>query len=252
LVRFSEAAYCTLVQWPKGRPSPIVRDPACRRAMRKFGRVGVGDGDNLFRHSIYPVSFKGKSFAPEKLLRLVTEPDGSILTSVAWERYAPTAKYVHEYGCRTALRRNEKKRAGGKFKEKDRSVYCGAYHLKARTIRALVAAENLDEISSADIIHNIEEGEIAHADLRVVLKPGSDIEGTKTAIIDRLWNAGSGPLFHRCDCDRDIAQHPNHSLSTPPGGAYLDSRTSISRIWYLIRFGGCYLFWRIFCEKTIQ
>ena len=95
------------------------------------------DDDSLFRPSIFPVSFKGKRFAHEKLVKLYDQTDGSLIASLAWERYVPTIEYIHDYGCRLAFRTNVKKRAEGEFKEKSRHVYGGSYHLKADALRAL-------------------------------------------------------------------------------------------------------------------
>jgi len=216
----------------------------------------IPDGDSLFRHAIYPLVFKGKAkrFAVEKLLHLSMASDGSILASVAWERYVPTPKHVHSHGCRIALRINDKKRIDGKLTDKNRHLYCGAYQLKASAVRALVSADNLTEILSADVIHHIEEEEIAHTDVRIRLKPGVgvDIENTKTAIIDRLSNVWTGPLRHQCECDLDIDPHPSLELSTPSAGPYFDARSSFCRLWCVIRFQACYWLWRTFCRSTIQ
>lgn len=211
----------------------------------------IPDGDSLFRQSIHPISFKGRAFAWEKCLKLYEEPDGSVLASLTWERYVPTTELVHDYGCRRAFSINEKKRTHGKLKDKDRHVYCGAYQLKGRAIRALATAEALNEILSADVIHHVEEGEIAHADLRIVLKPGAglDVEGTKTAILDRLWNVCSGPLRHICDYDKDIAVHPSSGLITAPAGPYSDTRSGFLRLWYIVRFRICIWLWQNFWRK---
>ncbi len=206
----------------------------------------IPDGDSLFRQSIHPLSFKGKAFAWAKCLMLYDEPDGSLLASLTWERYLPTTEAVHDYGCRLAFRMNERKRIAGKLTDKNRNVYCGAYQMKGRAIRALVTVEGLNEVLSADVVHHVEEGEIAHADLRIVLKSGGvpDIEGTKTAILDRLWNASSGPMKHACDCDKNIAEHPSSSLITPPAGAYSDTRSHFIHFWCIIRFYICSFLWR--------
>ena len=141
---------------------------------------------------------------------------------------------------------NENDRAAGRFKEKNRKVYCGAYELKGKAVRALANSTELNEILSADVIHHVEQGEIAHTDLRIILKPGSvfNIEGTKTAIVDRLWNSCSGPLRHACDCDKGIAEHPSLSLITAPAGDYTDARPYWLRFWSIVRFNVCYWLWR--------
>lgn len=161
--------------------------------------------------------------------------DGALHGSLAWERYVPTAEYVHDYGCRLASGINERKQKAGKFKEKDRHHYCGAYQLSGHAVRALAVTAELDEVASADIIHLIEAGEIAHTDLQIVLKPGIDVEGTKTAIVDRLWNACSGPLRHICDCDNHIPEHANAKLTRAPLGKYR-ARFCLFRVWCIIRF----------------
>ena len=201
----------------------------------------IPNDDNLFRHSIYPVSFRGKRFAQEKLLRLEEETAGSLVTSLAWERYAPTAQYVHEYGCRLAVRRNKQKRDEGKYKEKDRQIYCGVYQLTGGAVRSLAnQGRPLDEIVRADVVHEVEYGEIAHINLRVRLKSDhKDVEGTKTAIIDRLWNVCRGPVQHVCYEERDLPTHPNVELSVPPAGGYVDRvdrRPYITRLWHIVRF----------------
>ena len=197
----------------------------------------IPDGDSLFRHSIKPVSFKGKTFAPQKLIALFGNAE-VVQTSLAWQRYVPTTELVHSYGCRLALRRNDERKAEGTFKEKNRQVYCGAYQIKAVSIRALVGAEGLKEVVTVEVFHHVEEGEIAHTDLTIILnaKEGFDVEGTKTAIVDRLWNACSGPLLHVCDCDDDLAPHPSSELITAPGGPYRDDRHDFLRLWSIMRF----------------
>jgi hypothetical protein len=141
---------------------------------------------------------------------------------------------------------NEKERETGKFKEKTRRIYCGAYELKAKAVFALAMADGLNEILSADVLHQVEDGEISHAALRIVLKSDSvsNVEGTKTAIIDRLWNACSGPLRHICDCDRDVADHPSSNLVAAPGGDYYDTRSHWLRLWCIVRFQICNWMWR--------
>ena len=157
----------------------------------------------------------------------------------------PTPEYIHAYGCRLASKINDKKRADGKLKRKHRHVYCGAYGLRAHSIRALVGAEDLGEVTSADVTHLVEDGEIAHAELKVVLAAGTvDVEGTKTAILDRLWHDSCGPLTHICDYDKDLNEHRSTSLSIGPRGECVDSRAYLYRLWCIARFHVYSWLWR--------
>jgi hypothetical protein len=212
----------------------------------------IADGDNLFRHCIHPLSFKGPNFVPGKLIRIYDESDGSLLASLVWERFVPTPSLLHDYGCRLAHGMNQKTRSEGKYKDENRKIYCGAYQLRAAAVRALTVIEGLNEIASADVVHNTEEGEIAHADLRIVLKSGEalNIESTKTVIVDRLWNACRGPLKHVCDPDQGIDPHPSSRLITAPTGAYSDTRSQLLRLWFIIRYRVCDWLWQKFFIST--
>src|SRR5258708_9153158 len=125
---------------------------------------------------------------------------------MAWERFGPTSDYIHRYGCRLASGQNDRDRVQGRFKDDSRKIYCGACQMRGKAIRALAVTEGLNEIVSADVIHHIENGEISHTDLKIVVRENSgyDVEGTKTAILERLWNACHGPLTHVCLCDADL------------------------------------------------
>jgi hypothetical protein len=96
-----------------------------------------------------------------------------------------------------------------------------------------------DMVETAEVNHSIEHGEIAHTELRFILKPGIANIEAKTAIVDRLWNACSGPLPFICECDRVIADdHPNTNLKCGPAGVYVDRRGGWSIFRYRI---SCYI-----------
>jgi hypothetical protein len=213
----------------------------------------IPDNDGLFRHCIHPHSFRnrGKRFASDKLIYLkYDENKQTLLGSLAWERYVPTTRYVHDYGCQVASFMNEKLHAEGKS-GKERFIYCGAYQLNGIAVRALAATEKLNEISSADVVHHIENEQIAHTDLRISLRLGNfDVENTKTAIVDRLWNACSGPLKYIDDRDKDIKPHPSSDLYTPPAGVYTDTRSYTYRLLSVIRFRIYKWFWCNFCQNA--
>jgi hypothetical protein len=206
----------------------------------------IGEHDSVFRHVVFPLAFRKQAFQWEIGMSLWDAPDRTVLTSVTWQRFVPTVAEIHGFGCRLASRLTEDKRKKEKYREKkDRRIYCGAYQFTANRIRSLARADGLDDLLSADVIHHIEDREIAHTDLKFTLieEPRFDIEGTKTAILDRLWHACSGPLIHKCDYDDDILDHPSSALPTPPSGPYKDMRSFPQRIWYLLRFKLLYWLW---------
>jgi hypothetical protein len=196
----------------------------------------IPDSDNLFRLCRHPVAFNGGVFVNQRFWHLEYK-NGVLHGSLVWERYAPTAEYVHTLGCRMASTTNEKRRRAGRLKDRDRHVYCGAYQLTGRLVRALATTPGLYEVATADVVHQIEDGEIAHTDLRIVLKPGAfNVEATKTAIGDRLWNACRGPLKHVCDSDKERNPHPSSTLNPPPDGIYLDHRSHLRQRWSIFRY----------------
>lgn len=136
---------------------------------------------------------------------------------------------------------DKKRLSDGTLRDKDRRLYCGAYHLKARDVRAFAVTDQLAQISSCDVIHKPEEGQIAHVAFRALLRSADDteVEGTKTAIVDRLWNACSGPLRHVCDEARALPAHPSHLLPTGPRGVYVDRRSYLSRVCMMIKCHLC-------------
>jgi hypothetical protein len=176
----------------------------------------IPDGDGLYRSVIAPLAFTRDGFSWAKCLHFGVEPDGSETSSLAWEKYVPNDAEVHGYGCRLAARINDRKRQLGKYKERNRHVYCGAYSFRANDVRVLSAIPELG-IERADVIHRPQDGEVAHADLQVIWSPDwPDRAGSKTALLDRLWSVCRGPRSHKCDYDRDI-DHA-FSLDAAPAG----------------------------------
>lgn len=199
----------------------------------------ISDSALLFRHVIFPIAYKNKRFAYERFIKIYEEHDGTLLASLAWERYLPTIRHVHDYGLRLAEFMNDAERAKGRYKENSRRIYSGAYQLSARNIRALGAIDGqlAALIAFVDVLHHIENGEIAHTDLIIRLQPDlPDIEGAKTAIVDRLWNLCFGPLRHEMVDGSDITLHSGQQLPTGPSGAYNDKRSLFARYLALIRF----------------
>jgi hypothetical protein len=205
----------------------------------------VPDGASLFRHCVHPIVFTGgKTFAPEKMFYL--KPKNSpndVVSSVAWQKYAPTQDHIHGYGCRLAININNNKRKGGILRKKNRHIYCGAYHLSAARIRKLYNVDDPESpIDSAEVNHLIdsENPEIAHAEIRFSIKPETvNIDAAKTEIVARLWNLCCGPLPFICEYDHDIVSHPSEDLDPGPLGGYVDTRSRWSRIGDLVSFHVC-------------
>jgi hypothetical protein len=203
----------------------------------------IRDDDVLFRHVVFPVAFSsGKKTAlrVSGLWRITaTHEDSYVLeTSVAWDRFVPTFRYVHEYGCRLANGRNQNKRRenGGVLREKERSVYCGAYQLTGASIRTLPSQVG-EGVKEVDVIHKVEHGEVAHAALLIRISPDTlDQEGLKTAIMDRLWRANRGPLKHICEDDADLAGHPSEKLDRGPAGEAFSDPSGCLKLWNLFKF----------------
>jgi hypothetical protein len=212
--------------------------------MVRWGRIS--NNQNLFRLCTYPIAFKRDKFVPEKAIKLHDQPDGSFAASVAWQRFAPNSELVHAYGCRLSAGINRKAKALEKYQQKTKNVYCGAYQLSANAVRSL--ALQVDDVEFADVLHQIEEGEIAHAHVKIILKHELDTEGTKTAILDRLWNAFYGPITHVCECDKEIDPHPSQGLTDGPKGPYVDSRGWFVRAFSMIRFRVCNWLWEKLCK----
>ena len=190
----------------------------------------IPDEDSIYRQCIFPVSHKGKKFDYGKSFRL-SEEGNLLITSVSWERYVPTVGHVHEYGCRLAEKRNI-----SSSQNKTLQVYCGSYEISANAIRTINTEHGLPELSDADVIHAIEDGEIAHANMTFTLLPDIiDKEGTKTAIVDRLWHSVRGPLRHECKGETK-EERKFEDLPDSPSGLYIDKRTKLSRLWFVIRF----------------
>jgi hypothetical protein len=106
----------------------------------------IPDGDNLFRAAHHPLAFKGakqRAFALGRFMALRRSEDrpNCIVTSVIWERYAPTLAHVHAYGCRVSANRNRTKSS-----DRGKDVYCGAYQFKSDDVRSLASTDKFPEI----------------------------------------------------------------------------------------------------------
>ncbi len=189
----------------------------------------------MFRCVVFPIPFaKNKVFKPQRFIQLYPEGEGLLMGSLTWHRLTPELRHLHGYGCRLARRMN------AKAKEKDSpKLYCGAYSFAVTDVRQLVGADNLSQVTSADVIHKIEDGEVAHAEIRIQFQSNGTqtaITGTKTAIVDRLWNASRGALKHTCACDADTKPHPSELLHAGPRGEYVDKRSRAVRFCHVFRF----------------
>ena len=207
----------------------------------------IGDNDYVYRPIVFPLAFQRRNvFVTSKVFHFNMSQAGMLKGSLAWERFVPTTAHVHEFGCRLVSKRNERKRmAQGTLSQKDRQVYCGFYGLNAKSIRALVDTEELNEVIRADVVHLVEDGEIAHAELIIELAAGViDIEDTKTAIFDRLWNASRGPRTHVCFSDIDLNEHPSKLLIVGGFGEFNDQSGCLHGLWRITKFHVSKLLWQ--------
>ncbi len=213
---------------------------------------GILPGDNVFRASIYPLFSGGGRFVPGKMLNISEEQDGSLLTSLVWERYAPSSKYVHAFGQRLADKMNANMLAKHrKISEKNRKIYAGAYQITAQLIRDMGNGIEVPNVESADVIYHIEDGEIAHADLRIYLKNEiQDAEGIKTEIVDYIWRECSGPLTPKFGQHEQSAENASKILEVPSKGRYQDRRSLPIKLVYHLRFYVLYLWWVMCGQKT--
>ena len=194
----------------------------------------ISNGDSLFRPAVHPLAFRNKRFHRLQYFKMYTMLDGSLQTSVVWEKLAPASRFVHGFGCRLARKMNTEQIV--KQKDPDR-IYCGFYEFPTQLVRSLPDMDGLEELASSDAIHAVEGDEIAHANFIVILKSTAlDLEGTKTAIIDRIWNGCHGPATHCCECDLGVINHPMSLLPVPPLGKYEDKRTRTTRMLHILRF----------------
>jgi hypothetical protein len=189
--------------------------------------AALRDDEHIFRSAVFPVAFKKKQLSTKGFLKLYASEDSpfTLEMSVAWQRFVPSEEMVHHFGCRLAASQNKRRVSA---QQKADRIYCGSYELSARDIRSLVGMQGLAAVSSAIILHKIEDGEIAHANCTINVDTGGDedaVETVKTAIVDRLWSLCRGPLKYVCREDRAVEPHPSGFLNEPPLGQYRDLRS---------------------------
>jgi hypothetical protein len=190
----------------------------------------VPPGENVWRSAVFPVAFKKKQLSPKAFFKLYSDETRPFCLemSLVRERYAPILAMVHGFGCRLAASQNVAQQSKGKLADR---VYCGAYQISARSIEELGRTPNLPEVKVSQVIHVVEAGEFAHANLRLEVDTQGDedaIEPIKTLIIDRLWERSRGPAIHVCDCDAGVNPHPSALLQQSPLGPYVDTRSKLA------------------------
>jgi|SRR5580704_9685944 hypothetical protein len=190
--------------------------------------------DEIFRDAIYPFAYTNSPpdkarFRPDKVLKLrdETNADGGITlsSSLTMGALAPNQRELRCHGCRVARRMNEKDKQSDRYKEASRRIYCGSYHIPAGSIGDLATV--MSEVTAARVIHEPEDGEVAHVALLADLSVTDSVlvEGAKTKIIHSLWQSSRGPLRHVCGDDADTVNHPSSRLEEPPAGAYAPTRS---------------------------
>jgi hypothetical protein len=191
--------------------------------------TAVPDGESVWRSAVFPFAFKPKQkqLHTKSFFKLYTDQAAPFTAemSLALGKYAPTLPMVHRFGCRLAASQNRDLDKRGKRTDR---IYCGAYELRAGDIHALRGTANLLEVTRAEVIHAVETGEVAHANLRIEIDTGGDVEAVeqvKTLIIDRLWHRSAGPEKYVCLCDEKVDPHPSEWMQNGPNGSYVDRRS---------------------------
>jgi hypothetical protein len=189
------------------------------------------DVEKIFRSAVFPVAFKRKQLSTKGFLKLYRSDESPFILemSVAWQRFVPTVDMVHHFGCRLAAAQNKNRISA---EQKADRIYCGSYGLTAGDVRGLVGMQGLAAVSSASVLHKIEDGEIAHANCTIKVDTGGDedaVETVKTAIVDRLWSLCQGPSRYVCSHDTAVDPHPSVLLQEAPLGPYRDPRSFSER-----------------------
>jgi len=185
--------------------------------------------EGVWRSAIFPLAFnRRQKFIPKSYYRL-KGAEGSafvLVTSLCRQKYAPTLIMVHRFGCRLAKSHNRSEVRRGK--EANR-IYCGGYALLTKDILGLKGTSNLPQVKDVQVIHCVENGEFAHANLRIVIDTNGDeeaVEGVKTLIVDRLWAHSSGPAKYSCLSDERLEPHPSEWLMQGGKGAFSEERSN--------------------------
>jgi hypothetical protein len=197
---------------------------------------GLPDGEQVWRSAVFPVAFKKKKLSQRALFKLYSAENSSFLLemSLVREKYAPSLDMMHGFGCRLAAGQNQNLIAKGK--DADR-IYCGAYQLRTEDIRRLSEEPQLPEVTKAQVLHIVEDDELAHANMRIEVDTGGDeeaIEPVKTLIVDRLWNKSAGPARHICPPDQHVQGHPSTALEDGPNGSYIQKCNARVRVEVLL------------------
>ncbi len=194
-----------------------------------FGEVH--EQESVWRSVVFPVAFKiskkQQQLSSKNFYKLYSEEGRPYVfeMSLARQRCAPTLEMVHRFGCRLASFQNKAQARRGKIQDR---VYCGAYELIAREVLALKDDAGLSQVKTIELFHSVENGEFAHANLRIEVDTNGDeeaVEPIKTEIVDRLWRLSAGPEKYVCLRDERLQPHPSELLSTGHRGRYVERRT---------------------------
>jgi hypothetical protein len=196
----------------------------------------VPDGEQVWRSAVFPIAFKKKKLSQRALFKLYSAEASPFLVemSLVREKYAPSLEMMHGFGCRLAAAQNRNRVADGKAADR---IYCGAYQLRCEDIRRLSEEPQLPEVRNAQVLHIVENDELAHANMQIEVDTGGDeeaIEPVKTLIVDRLWSKSSGPAKHICASDTQVQDHPSEALEDGPNGPYAQRSNAWVRVEVLL------------------
>lgn len=186
--------------------------------------------ESVWRSAVFPLAFKvrQKQLSPKSLFKLHSSDTAPFVLemSLARQKFAPTMEMIHRFGCRLAAFQNRVQSRNGKKTDR---IYCGSYELRAGSLPNLQGVSSLAEVKTVQVIHCVENGEFAHANLRIEVDTNGDVEAVeevKTLIVDQLWRQSSGPEKYICLRDERVQSHPSDWLADAPRGSYTEQRST--------------------------
>ncbi|WP_155912080.1 hypothetical protein [Methylobacterium sp. 77] len=169
----------------------------------------ITQDDVIARCVIYPIHFVDDGvFSKNALMRFenitkVSKPDYAI--SVVPRSLLATEDEVHQYGCRTASRKNVRmfQKWGIDGTIQNRSFYCGYYEIEVSTVLDI----SQDEYS-VQVVLSPENSEPSHSEIQFIAntnKTQTQLRDARGDLLIKLNSKLRGPQRHICSTDKSHA-----------------------------------------------